>query len=101
MNFPEALLLALAMTAVRESSAASTVITTGADGSINCDGMRCPAGDGVRCVVSSETLNGQSTVHRQCVGPAGEVILQSDYNVETPGMTFGRQSATAIMYTRN
>ncbi|KAE8742602.1 hypothetical protein FOCC_FOCC011897 [Frankliniella occidentalis] len=58
------LVLAVAVFAIGEVHAASTMITTDKDGSINCDGLKCPPGNGVRCEVNSSTLNGQGTVTR-------------------------------------
>ncbi|KAK3931089.1 Protein singed wings 2 [Frankliniella fusca] len=81
-------LLATALAIIGGVSSASTMITTSQDGSINCDGLKCPPGSGVRCEVSSHTLNGQSTVERKCVDAAGVVLAQSSYNVQSPGLAF-------------
>ncbi|XP_052127381.1 uncharacterized protein LOC113201798 [Frankliniella occidentalis] len=95
------LVLAVAVFAIGEVHAASTMITTDKDGSINCDGLKCPPGNGVRCEVNSSTLNGQGTVTRKCVDATGAVLAQGSYNVQSPGLTFAKHSSTAIIYTKS
>ncbi|XP_034251849.1 uncharacterized protein LOC117651693 [Thrips palmi] len=100
MKVPCAVALLVALAVCRESAAAPAVITTDADGTLNCDGMRCPPGDGLLCLVSTKMANGMATVQRQCVNGAGVVVAENVSTAPSPGIAFGQQTARAL-YKKN